>query len=254
MSLKQVLRLRSAGLVALVSVAGVAVCIPWYSNSFAGTAIDIERANAEVNTNQPIGRTALMVAARKGDLQQVRALLGAGASVNRANKNGGTPLMYAASGGKLAVVELLLEQGAEVNAVASNGWSALMVASTKGFLDIAAALLRSGADANLADVYGWTPLMRAAYEDRPAIVRLLSSRPGTRIDQTGENGFTALHLAVSRGHRGIVELLVKAGASTDAADATGRTPLRMAVDAKRADLVQIMQRDASKSRFGATGG
>src|SRR5271165_1131162 len=57
-----------------------------------------------------------MVAAARGHLAMVQALLAKGAEVNAKTPGGWTALMKAAEGGHLAVVQALLDKGAEVNA------------------------------------------------------------------------------------------------------------------------------------------
>jgi ankyrin repeat protein len=164
-----------------------------------------------------------MVAARDGDNERLLALLEQGARVNRGNSNGGTPLMYAALSGNPETVGLLLAHGAKVNAAASNGWTALMIAAVKGHARAAQVLLEQGALANRPDVYGWTPLMRAVREKRAELVRLLADHPPTRINLRGENGLTALHLAVLSGREELVRILLGAGADPRQKDDAGRT-------------------------------
>jgi ankyrin repeat protein len=66
------------------------------------------------------GRTPLMEACRRGDLEAVRALIAEGADVNSANQNGTTPLMYAKTAafgsGDLRIMEALIAAGADVAA------------------------------------------------------------------------------------------------------------------------------------------
>jgi hypothetical protein len=63
-----------------------------------------EQINLEVN---------LLLACERGDIAQMRDLLGQGAS---ANYDGGRPLRKSADNGQAAAARLLLEHGADVNA------------------------------------------------------------------------------------------------------------------------------------------
>ena len=168
------------------------------------------------------GKTALMIAARAGDVDLVMELLKRGANPNTVNINGGTPLMFAAISGNDLIVEELLGRGAAVNATGSNGWNALMVASAKGFSDTVRKLLDSGADINAADVYLWTPLHRAAYENRMLTVEVLLGHEGIKVDFQDDHGATPLHLAAVRGHQEVVEKLLEAGADPLLQDSNGR--------------------------------
>ena len=158
-------------------------------------AQDLATANAAADVVHSNGKTALMLAAKKREKEEIERLLRLGADVNRVNNNGGTPLMYAALGGDVGILRLFIDKGANVNAVARNGWTALMVATAKGFADVTRELLENEADPNLRDVYLWSPLMRAVYEDREPVVQLLVASSRTDINHRGEKGLTALHLA-----------------------------------------------------------
>lgn len=180
------------------------------------------------NLRMPGGKTPLIVAAKIGDPGLVRLLLEQGADVNAATKTGGTPLMFAAIRGNLETVRMLLDHGADVNAVAHFNWTALMVAAAKGHDLVVNLLLDHGADANVADTYGWTPLMRAAYENRAGAVRAFLRTGKVELDARDETGSTALHHAAAQGHVEIARLLLESGASIDARNAEGLTPLEMA--------------------------
>lgn len=201
---------------------------------------DQQSTTGDIAEPQSAGRTELMRAAKQGDYELVSARIDAGDDVNRANRNGGTPLMYAALGGNRRIVELILARGGKVNAAASNGWGALMIASAKGYDEIVGLLLANGADPNLSDVYLWTPLMRAVYERRLRAAEILLADPRTNVNQRGENGATALHLATSQGYARLVRLLLQHGARRGLEDEFGRTAHTFAVQSGRPDLLDLL--------------
>jgi len=79
---------------------------------------------------------ALIESAEKGDLDQVRRLLGAGADVNGTGSAGSTVLMTASARGNLELVKLLIEKGADPQAKDSTGKTALVYADEKGFREV----------------------------------------------------------------------------------------------------------------------
>jgi len=104
--------------------------------------IDVEARNAQ-------DESPLMMAALKGNLEAVRALLARDADVN---KTGWTPLHYAASAGSpqhLAIIALLLENHAYIDAASPNGTTPLMMAAQYGSTDAVQLLLDEGADPTL---------------------------------------------------------------------------------------------------------
>jgi uncharacterized protein len=108
----------------------------------AARNVDVEARNAQ-------DESPLMMAALKGNVEAVDALLKRDADVN---KTGWTPLHYAASAGSaqhLAIIALLLENHAYIDAASPNGTTPLMMAAQYGSTDAVQLLLNEGADPTL---------------------------------------------------------------------------------------------------------
>lgn len=115
----------------------------------------------EYNRSIPHGRdTALMFAARVGDLESARLLIAAGANVNDADAWGVSALVLAAHSGYGDLVEFLLEKGADANSSAA-GFTALHEAIMRRDEKTVMALLAHGADPNIP-VRTWTPTRRSS--------------------------------------------------------------------------------------------
>ena len=93
------------------------------------------------------GSTALLFAARNGDVETARALVAAGADVDDTAAAGASALVIAAHSGHGPFGIYLLEQGADPNA-ADAGYTALHAAILRGQAGLAEALLGYGADLN----------------------------------------------------------------------------------------------------------
>jgi len=139
------------------------------------------------------GDTALMFAARVGDLASAKLLVAAGANVNDADAWGISATVLAAHSGFRELVEYLLEKGADPNA-AKAGFTALHLAIMRRDERMVSALLARGADPN-APLRTWTPNRRssrdfnfgpalvgaspfwlAARFSQPSVMRLLAKR------------------------------------------------------------------------------
>jgi ankyrin repeat protein len=141
------------------------------------------------------GETALMFAARVGDLASAKLLVAAGANVNDTDAWGVSATTLAAHSGYGDVVDYLLEKSADPNAAAA-GFSALHVAIMHRDEKMVSALLGHGADPNLP-LKTWTPTRRSShdYNFAPELV-----------------GASPLWLAAHFTEPGIMRLLVKHGA------------------------------------------
>ena len=116
------------------------------------------------------GNTALLFAARVGDLASAGHLLAAGADVDDADAWGVSATTLAAHAGFRDLVTLLLEAGADPNA-AEAGFAAIHPAVMRQDEALVATLLDHGADPN-AVLRTWTPARRSAsdYNFAPPLV------------------------------------------------------------------------------------
>jgi ankyrin repeat protein len=106
------------------------------------------------------GETALMFAARVGDLESAKLLVAAGANVNDKDAWGVSATTLAAHSGFTDLVLLLLDKGADPNA-ATNGFTALHEAIERRDEKMVVALLDHGANPN-TPIQTWTPTRRSS--------------------------------------------------------------------------------------------
>lgn len=150
----------------------------------------------EYNRMIPHGSyTALLFAARSGDLASARLLVAAGADVNDADAWGVTATVLAAHSGFRDLVEFLLEKGADPNR-ADAGFTALHEAIMRRDEKMVAALLAHGANPS-TPLRTWTPTRRSSrdWHFPPPLV-----------------GATPFWLAARFAQPGVMRLLVKHGA------------------------------------------
>ena len=219
------------------------------------------------------GWPALSVAALRGDLPAVDALLRAGAPVDAVDAGGWTPLARAAAAGHTAVVARLLEAGADPGAGGgkAGGDAAIPaeLAARGGHAGALALLLGAAPSAGASS----PALLRAAAASGsvPTLEAVLaggSARPGPEaleaaID-SGNPGVVArlleagadpnrpgplgppLCLAAARGRSHLVGLLLRAGSAPDVACSEGRSPLALA--ASRGDVGSVRELLAAGAR------
>jgi len=108
------------------------------------------------------GFSALLFAAKNGNLEIARLLINAEADLETTAGNGASPLVVAVHSGHGSLARLLLEHGADANSMAA-GYSALHAAILRGDLQTVNALLDHDADPN-ARLLRPTPVQRASEE------------------------------------------------------------------------------------------
>jgi ankyrin repeat protein len=201
-----------------------------------GSAAIVQRlldGGARPNSTTIAGETALMTAVRSGSAGAVSALLQRGAQVNvREPLRGQTPLMWAVAQEHPEIVRLLIDHGADIRArsfvrpvhvnrggrangeVLEGGYTPVLFSARQGDIESARLLLRAGADPNDTGADGNSALVIAAHSGHGAFARYLLGE-GANPNAAGA-GYTALHAAVLRGDRELVEALLVRGGDANA--------------------------------------
>ena len=131
-------------------------------------------SNLQVEARNAKDESPLMIAALRGHVGAVRALIARDADVN---KTGWTPLHYAATGTQPQqpeIIALLLEHHAFIDAASPNGTTPLMMAAHYGTRDSVLLLLQEGADPSLKNQLGLSAADFALRASRNDIADLIA--------------------------------------------------------------------------------
>jgi ankyrin repeat protein len=134
----------------------------------ASRQLNVEARNAQ-------DESPLMLAAIKGNIEAVKALIARDADVN---KPGWTALHYAASGATpehARIIALLLENHAYIDAASPNGTTPLMMAAHYGTVAAVKLLLDAGADPMLKNDLGLTAIDFAHRANRAESAKLIAA-------------------------------------------------------------------------------
>ena len=176
---------RWTGLAALLAVLGVlvgagyaALLSPVLDAAKRGDLETLKaelRSGADVNAAQGDGFTALHWAAKTGNREVAEILIAAGADIRATTRLGGhMPLHVAAAAGQAGIAEALLEAGAPGDAMTSTGAQPLHLAAAAGVPEVVVSLLAHGAPVDARETaWDLTPLMFAAVRGRVEAVKAL---------------------------------------------------------------------------------
>ena len=170
------------------------------------------------------GLTALVFAAREGDIDSAKALVGRGAKINQTTEYGWTPLLTAINNRNYALAQMLIDRGADVNLANKGGWTPLYLATDNrnieggdypvpkpdlDHLEIIRSLLQHGANPNgrvrdntlTRTIFtmqwffedGATAFIRAAQSSDTELMKLLLEYKAdpTVVTANGDNALTA---------------------------------------------------------------
>uniref|UniRef100_A0A0G4HRK2 Uncharacterized protein n=1 Tax=Chromera velia CCMP2878 TaxID=1169474 RepID=A0A0G4HRK2_9ALVE len=194
------------------------------------------------------GQTALMRAARAGNMRAVIRLVraGAGLEVKRAHGGtdcGGTALHIACRRRQGQIARYLLSEGANANAETDHGLRPLHIAAWTGFSDLFVPLLTQGADIHAKHACGSTALHFAAGANHREAAAMLVDF-GALVSEGGDNGMSPLHYTVATvadeltDHTDVAELLISRGANVNARKSEGGTVLHSASYWGSADVAE----------------
>ncbi|XP_037692235.1 cortactin-binding protein 2 isoform X2 [Choloepus didactylus] len=221
----------------------------------------------DINYSCEDGHSALYSAAKNGHTDCLRLLLNAEAQVNAADKNGFTPLCAAAAQGHFKCVELLIAYHANIDLAADGGQTPLYLACKNGNKECIKLLLEAGTDRSVKTRDGWTPVHAAVdtgnvdslkllmYHRAPAHGNSLNEEepePGAfdldggeegpegtakpvvsadLINHADREGWTAAHIAASKGFKNCLEILCRhGGLEPERKDKCNRTVHDVATD------------------------
>ena len=179
--------------------------------------------------------TALHYAASNGNLSLINTLA-RNRDLNVRNRQGWTPLKLARRSGHVSCIKALiyLEISTAIKVALRRQTSPLHLAAEYGYSEhVATLFMECGADVNAVDKRRDTPLHRAAYTGHVDVIKTLVSYsydPPCRVNLTGQQGRTALRHACEAGHTTCIHELMALGASINARDASGGTPLHLAAE------------------------
>lgn len=126
----------------------------------------------DINAAGVYGNTALMQAAREGNVEIVKELIHLDAILDIKNDDGNTALWNACFGESYECFDALVKAGIDINSQNCSGVTVLMYSSCTGKEDFVEMLLNAGADTQIENIDGFKAIDLAV---TPKIVSLLKN-------------------------------------------------------------------------------
>ena len=229
----------------LLVLAGCVATAPNRADPDAGPDAGQQAAAPASPADEALVTGLLTRAAEQGENDIIRFALASGANVDAYDpESGKTPLILAAERGHVSSVALLIERGARVDRKSTEDWTPLVYAAARGQPQVARLLIGAGANVEVREPSGgYTPLMIAALLGQADLIAPLIDA-GANVSARGhQTGATALAVAASSASSDALDTMAElmiAGASLDARDDSGATPLIAATKAGNANAVNLL--------------
>ncbi|KAH7381185.1 ankyrin repeat-containing domain protein [Phaeosphaeria sp. MPI-PUGE-AT-0046c] len=207
---------------------------------------DIGKGLNAVDVN---GRTPLLWASWRGDVEAVNLLLQAKADIDKQDRQGYTPLARACKAGHLRCVKLLLQFGSSLTA--PTGWGAqpihLASDNKEHGLAVVQELVRSGANPSAPSELG-SPLHNAANRGSLETVKYLISL-GVDIDLVDQDGDSPAMVALMCSNQSIFCHLVEMGVRLNNVRKTGENIIHIACWCASESAWKVLEHAAKGGRL-----
>ncbi|KAI9691788.1 MAG: hypothetical protein M1822_007860 [Bathelium mastoideum] len=208
----------------------------------------IDHPDTDVNMQDPGGVTPLSRAVLTDWEDGVNILLGKpGINVDLSESRGRSPLILAAERGSLPIVQALLQHQPNVEVKDVLGATAIMRAISEGVETVANTLLDHGADISCKDENEQGLLHAAAGNGDPEMIWALHTR-GLHLNMRDKFGKTPIFESSQHGHVEAVRTLVHLGADTSVEDNFERSPALVAWQYGQEKVVEFFKSRAEEAK------
>ena len=184
------------------------------------------------------GNTPLLWAVEEDQKDIVEFLIRENVDINIKNSvTGSTAVILAVKGNHLDILNTLIDSGADIEARDNSGLSALDWASRRGNREIVLALIRSPSHGTLLSK--GNALVYAVYSNDLDTIQFLVKK-GASIDAPDMYGDTPIIAAVKINSTEIAKYLLDLGVDSHPLDGLGRTPLMLAAQAGYVDMASFV--------------
>ncbi|XP_064422001.1 uveal autoantigen with coiled-coil domains and ankyrin repeats protein isoform X2 [Latimeria chalumnae] len=187
------------------------------------------------------GCSAFHLAASKGSLDCLNAMLISGVDITATDAAGRNSLHLAARNGQSLCLQKLLQHNCPTENVDLQSRTALHDAVVAGCFSCVQLLCDHGASVNVKDMEGRTPLVLATQMCRPKVCELLIGR-GADVNTRDKQNKTALMLGCEYSCKDAVDVLIKNSADVTLMDAQGHDSFYYARLSENPEVVALVKK------------
>ncbi|MCQ2610452.1 MAG: ankyrin repeat domain-containing protein [Treponema sp.] len=211
----------------------------------------IVNLDANVNSRNRDGNSALYYAVLKNDQKVGELLLSKNANIFASNTQDVSPLRLAFST-NLDALEWLINSST-IKATDGSGNTALHYACDWNLESAVTYLIQKGAEIDASNSNGQTPLFNAAKSDNVPVMDILV-KGGANLKHRDSLGSTALHTAVRWNALIATNRLIELGLDPDTQNIAGKTPLaEAAVEGNTEIATLLLSKDADPNVYDTSG-
>ena len=202
--------------------------------------------SAEVTAYQGLFRAVV-----DGDAAALERAIGESRQIDERDGYGRSALHVAAYRGNHAAMRALAAAGADPNALENDYYDIVTIAAVADDVETLKLALQLGCSpANVTSRYRGTALIAAAHLGHVEVVETLIAA-GAPLDHVNNLGWTALIESIVLGdggarHTATLQALVEAGADVNLADGNGRSPLQLAIQHGYTEMARILRSAGGK--------
>lgn len=186
----------------------------WLNSNHPMLRVALEQT-PNINHFDKNGDTPLHIAARKGDVRSLEALLAKGAVTETYNTVGQTPLFVAISSGNLIISQALLAASPQ-SLQSTIVYEAFLIAVRKNNIPLVQFLISKGIEPARYGKAGESAIHNAAHLSDPSMLQLLLQHNPQLLDQPTENQkLRPIHFALQENVNDTFSYLLHEGAQTE---------------------------------------
>ncbi|KAM7369088.1 hypothetical protein PAMP_013385 [Pampus punctatissimus] len=196
----------------------------------------------------------LLAAVEHGEVEKVASLLAKkGASAVKLDSEGKSALHVAAARGQADCLSVLLAHGADLSVTDAAGFNPLHLAAKNSHVECCKKLIQSKCPIDAVDGSGKTALHHAAASGKIQTIQLLCELKSP-INLKDADGLTPLLLSAKHGHAEVCSILLDCCAEINTSDNSGRTALMLATESNAVPVIDVLiQRGADLSAVDSKG-